>query len=117
MLFSLNYFQYTQHLPMATIAHQVWIKSTVERVYHALTAQEGLTQWWITKATVKPEIGFINLFDEGAGGITPMQITALQPHEYVEWKCLLKDEWENTVLSFEISGKNGAVVLNFKQSG
>ncbi|WP_158534849.1 SRPBCC family protein [Mucilaginibacter hurinus] len=102
---------------MEAITHQVWIKASARRVYDAVTQQEGLTQWWITKATVKPEIGFINKFDEGKGGITPMQITALQPHSYVAWKCLLTDEWQNTTISFDITEQNGAVILNFRHDG
>ncbi|MEO6498674.1 MAG: SRPBCC domain-containing protein [Mucilaginibacter sp.] len=95
----------------------MFIRSTLQRVYYALTEQEGLTQWWIPKATAKPEVGFINLFDEGTDGITPMEVTVLLPYEYVEWKCLLKDEWAGTIVSFEIIENNGAVVLNFKHSG
>jgi uncharacterized protein YndB with AHSA1/START domain len=102
---------------MATITHQVWIKATQETVYNAITRQQGLSQWWIKKNDAKPEVGYIIKFDEGAGGITPMQITSLQPYNYVAWKCLLEDEWRDTAISFEILEKNGVVILNFKQAG
>ncbi|GAA4335066.1 hypothetical protein GCM10023149_42800 [Mucilaginibacter gynuensis] len=102
---------------MAAITHQVWIKASANKVYDAVTGQEGLSQWWIRKTTARPELGYINLFDEGASGVTPMKIIELTPNEFVEWQCLLpEDEWTNTRISFDIQQKKGAVILNFSHS-
>lgn len=102
---------------MAAITHQVWINATPDTVYNAITRQQGLSQWWIKQNDAKPELGHTIKFDEGAAGITPMQITALQPGSHVAWKCLLNDDWRDTVITFDITEKNGVVILNFKQDG
>lgn len=116
-MFGLNCFQYGDHSGTAEITHQLWIKASPERVFNAVTQQEGLAQWWISRVEAKPEIGYINLFYEGSD-VIPMQVVCLQPHTYVAWRCLLEgDEWYNTIISFEIREKNGVMILNFKQSG
>ena len=47
---------------MKTIFHQVLIKSTLEVVYKAVIAREGLSDWWLMDCVIKPERGFINEF-------------------------------------------------------
>jgi uncharacterized protein YndB with AHSA1/START domain len=47
---------------MTEIGHNVVIKATPEKIYKAITTQEGLANWWAKQTTAKPQIGFVNTF-------------------------------------------------------
>ena len=50
---------------MAEIRHNVVIKATPDKIYKAITTQEGLANWWAKQTTAKPQIGFLNTFTFG----------------------------------------------------
>ncbi|RIJ42374.1 SRPBCC family protein [Pontibacter oryzae] len=103
---------------MATIYHQVLIQASREAVYEAVTTQHGLSKWWIQDCTVKAEKGFINEFRMAGHGTNLMEVLALQPPTFVEWRCLNKnDPWTDTHLTFEITTKGDFTCLDFKHMG
>jgi uncharacterized protein YndB with AHSA1/START domain len=100
---------------MATIAHQLLIDSTKEKVYDGVTTTKGLSKWWHPDCTAKAEVGFVNIFRVDGQLHNKMLIVNLQPNQYVEWECVNDNgAWTGTYLSFEIIEKNGVVILNFK---
>ena len=50
---------------MESIKHYLVIKATPEKVYSAVTTQEGIESWWCKNTTAKPELGFVNVFTFG----------------------------------------------------
>ena len=102
---------------MPEIRHNIIIKTTSERVYEAITTQEGLANWWAKQTIAKPEIGFVNIFTFGTFR-NEMKVTMLNPNKKVEWKCINSiDEWIDTNILFDLEEKEGHTLLRFTQSG
>jgi uncharacterized protein YndB with AHSA1/START domain len=102
---------------MADIRHNVVIKTTPEKVYNAVTTQEGIEAWWCKNTTAKPELGFVNTFTFGKF-YNEMEVTELQPGKRVEWTCIKSiDEWVGTTVSFELEERNGNTLLRFSHNG
>src|SRR5438045_1343688 len=100
---------------MAEIRHNVVIKTTPEKVYKAVTTQEGIEGWWCKHTTAKPEVGFVNVFIFGQFR-NEMQVTKLTPDKRVEWKCINSiEEWIGTDISFDMEEKDGKTILRFTQ--
>ena len=102
---------------MPEIRHNVIIKTTPEKVYEAITTQEGLANWWAKQTIAKPEVGFVNIFTFGTFR-NEMKVIILNPNKKVEWKCINSiEEWIDTNISFDLEEKEGHTLLRFTQSG
>ena len=98
---------------MADIRINVNIKAAPEKVFNALTTQDGLSGWWTKQTTAKPEVGFVNIFVFGQFR-NEMKVTRLDPNKKVEWKCVNSiDEWVGTTISFELEEKPKGTLLRF----
>ena len=62
--------------PWRNIRHNVVIKATPEKVYKAVTTQEGIESWWCKQTTAKPEFRFVNIFIFGKSR-NEMKVTEL----------------------------------------
>lgn len=102
---------------MADIRHNVVIKATPEKVYKAVTTQDGLEGWWCKQTTAKPELGFVNIFIFGKFR-NEMKVTELFANKRTEWECINSiDEWIGTKISFDLEEKNGNTILRFTHGG
>ena len=102
---------------MPEIRHNVIIKTTPEKIYEAITTEEGLANWWTKQAIAKPELGFVNIFTFGTFR-NEMKVTMLNPNKKVEWHCINSiEEWIDTDISFDFEEKDGQTILRFVQSG
>jgi uncharacterized protein YndB with AHSA1/START domain len=102
---------------MAEIRINVGIKANPEKIYNAVTTQEGLTSWWAKETTAKPEVGFVNVFTFGKFR-NEMKVTKLVTNKRVEWKCINSiEEWIGTDISFDLEEKDGSTVLRFTHGG
>lgn len=102
---------------MPEIRHNVIIKTTPEKVYEAITTQDGLANWWAKQTIAKPEVGFVNIFTFGTFR-NEMKVIILNPNKKVEWKCINSiEEWIDTNISFDLEEKEGHTLLRFTQSG
>lgn len=102
---------------MPEIRHNVIIKTTPEKVYEAITTQEGLANWWAKQTIAKPEVGFVNIFTFGTFR-NEMKVIILNLNKKVEWKCINSiEEWIDTNISFDLEEKEGHTLLRFTQSG
>lgn len=102
---------------MAEIRLNVVIKATPEKIYKAITTQEGLASWWAKQTTAKPEVGFVNIFIFGKFR-NEMKVTKLIPNKTVEWKCINSiEEWIGTDISFDMEEKEGNTILRFIHGG
>ena len=99
---------------MAGIKHFVVIKTTADKVYKAITEQEGLAGWWTKDTIAKPEVGFIDEFKFGDRYHNKMKVAKLEKDKHVQWECVGGDkEWIGTHLKFELQEKNGNTELMF----
>lgn len=88
---------------MPNIRHELFIGAPVEKVYQAITSQEGLSAWWTPQTTASPAIGSILRFSFGAEYFKEMEVTALEPFELVTWNCRAGfHEWVGTDISFRL---------------
>jgi uncharacterized protein YndB with AHSA1/START domain len=102
---------------MTAIRHNVVIKTTPEKIYEAITTQEGLANWWAKQTTAKPEVGFVNTFTFGTFR-NEMKVIHLSPNKKVEWQCIKSiEEWIDTNISFDLEEKDGRTILRFAHSG
>ena len=102
---------------MAEIRHNVVIKAAPEKIYEAVTTQEGLASWWAKQTIAKPETGFVNIFTFGTFR-NEMKVTNLVPNKKVEWQCISSiEEWIGTNISFDLEEKDGRTILRFAHSG
>ncbi len=101
---------------MAEIKITVTIKTNPEKIYKAITTQEGLAGWWAKQTIAKPEVGFVNVFTFGTSP-NEMEVTQLSPNKKVKWKCIRStDEWVDTSISFDLEEKDGKTILRFAHS-
>ena len=102
---------------MPEIRHNLIIKTNPEKVYEAITTQEGLANWWAKQTIAKPEVGFVNIFTFGTFR-NEMVVTILNPNKKVEWKCINSiEEWIDTNILFDLEEKEGHTLLRFTHSG
>ena len=88
---------------MPNIHHELLIEAPAEKIYHAITSQEGLSAWWTPGTTAKPEINSIARFPFGSEYYKEMKIIELKPSEQVTWLCISgAGEWIGTTLSFTL---------------
>jgi uncharacterized protein YndB with AHSA1/START domain len=99
---------------MTAIKHLLVIKSSPEKIYSAITTNEGTAKWWTEQSEIGNKVGDINIFDFGDRYHNEMIIINLIPNKKVEWECLVGDkEWIGTKLIFEIEEKDKNSVLKF----
>lgn len=101
-----------------SIFHRLLIEAPVEKVYHAITTQQGLAGWWTPDTIAKPEIGSISRFAFGPAYFKEMEITDLKPYSLVKWRCIKGfDDWMGTTLTFELEPHQKGCVLLFHHDG
>lgn len=97
---------------MPDIRHEVLIGAPAEKVYGAITTQEGLSRWWTPGAKAKAERGSVAHFDFGSDYFKEMKITELESAKQVRWTCVKgADEWVGTTISFELQGGDKSALL------
>ena len=98
---------------MADIRHNIVIKAAPEKIYEAITTQQGIEAWWCKQTIAKPEVGFVNVFVFGSSK-NEMRVTALDPNKKAEWQCIQSiEEWIGTRISFDLEEKNSNTLLRF----
>jgi uncharacterized protein YndB with AHSA1/START domain len=107
---------FTKNL-MEAIRHFLLIKTTPEKVFQAITTEEGLKSWWAKQAIARPEPGFVNVFTFGKFR-NEFKVTKLVPNQIAEWLCIHSiEEWIGTTVSFDVEKKDGNSILRFSHSG
>lgn len=103
---------------MATIKHYLKINTSVDRLYKALTKQNGLANWWTVQVIAQPVVNSIAEFIFGERYHNKMRILTLIKNKRVEWECLEGDkEWVGTRFCFDLEPQENYVYLRFEHSG
>lgn len=103
---------------MPDIRHLVFIQSTPEKIYTAITTQQGIASWWSVSNNAVPEEGNVYRISFGGDYYKEIKVEELVPDKKVVWQIVhAHPEWLNTKVIFDISmGKNSAE-LRFSHSG
>ena len=92
---------------MSNIILALLIEAPKEKVYAAITSEEGLSNWWTPETMAKAEVDSIARFPFGGGYVKEMRITELKPYESVKWTCIKgADEWIGTSVSFALESSD-----------
>jgi uncharacterized protein YndB with AHSA1/START domain len=98
---------------MPNIRHELLIGSSAEKIYSAITNQQGLAAWWTPHTIAEPELNSVARFPFGPGYHKEMKIVELRPSELVKWNCIAgADEWMGTNISFSIQAGDKNSLLN-----
>jgi len=98
---------------MPNIYHELLIGAAPEKIYNAITSQEGLSAWWTPGTNAKPERNSVARFPFGPKYYKEMKIVELKPSELVKWHCTAgADEWIGTNFSFSIQPVDKSSLLN-----
>jgi uncharacterized protein YndB with AHSA1/START domain len=99
---------------LKSICHRLLIEAPVEKVYGALTTQEGLAGWWTPETVAIAEVGSVSRFAFGPDYFKEMKVTGLKPYSWVKWHCIKgHEEWIDTTISFELEPHQKGSVLHF----
>ncbi|HKO82269.1 MAG TPA: SRPBCC domain-containing protein [Chitinophagaceae bacterium] len=103
---------------MKSIYHRLVVEAPPEKVYEALTTQQGLSGWWTPETKAKPEVGSIARFEFGQGYFKEMKIEELKPFSSVRWVCLKGyEDWIGTTIHFELQPHDKGTALSFHHDG
>jgi len=98
---------------MPDIRHELIIGAPAEKIYAALTRQEGLSAWWTPGTKARSERNSIARFAFGPEYFKEMKIVELNPSGFVKWICITgADEWIGTTISYELQPGDKATLLN-----
>ena len=98
---------------MPNIRHTVFIGAPVEKVYRAITSEEGLSAWWTPDTKVTSQTNAIARFAFGPAYFKEMKIIELKPLEQVKWFCISgANEWIGTTISFSLQAGDKNALLN-----
>lgn len=97
---------------VAKVTHQIGIDGSVDRVFAALTTNEGLAGWWASSADVDLRVGgrIALAFD----GLTVLYFAyrAIEEHAKVAIECTDgPDPWSGSALVFELIQADRQVLL------
>jgi uncharacterized protein YndB with AHSA1/START domain len=103
---------------MKSIYHRLVIEAPVEKVYEAITTQQGLSGWWTPETKAKPEVGSVSRFAFGPDYFKELKVEELKPVSRVKWICLKGyDEWIGTTMTFELQPHARGTVLLLHHDG
>jgi uncharacterized protein YndB with AHSA1/START domain len=100
---------------MADIKHLLEINVTIDKVYKAITTQDGLANWWTQDVTAKPEVGSIAKFRFGDIFSADLKVTALDENSVIKWECVnsSEEEWVKTDFTFSLEESKSGTLLRF----
>jgi uncharacterized protein YndB with AHSA1/START domain len=98
---------------MPNIHHELLIGATAEKIYDAITSQEGLSAWWTPGANAKCELDSVARFPFGKEYFKEMKILELKSSEQVKWICITGvEEWMGTTIFFKLQPGDKRTLLN-----
>lgn len=102
---------------MHEIYHRVGISAAPERVYQALTTDEGLSRWWTGDTSGAGETGSVIRFGFGGVGID-FEVAELQANSLVRWKHVgeIPEAWMDTEVRFGLMPGEDQTYVHFAHS-
>ena len=101
--------------------HRIGIAAPAEKIYRAITTEDGIKAWWTTDVKMDSHAGGKAVFGfEKHSIVFQMRIEKLAPHSLVRWKCEESNspDWINTTQEFILEpDPDGTVLLKFCHGG
>jgi uncharacterized protein YndB with AHSA1/START domain len=107
---------------MATdLIHRIGIEASPEKIYKAITTEEGIRAWWTTDVMMDSFVGGKAKFGFERHAVEfQMQIMKLKPVAWVQWECVggNSPDWIGTTQEFVLMPpEDGEVVVKFCHGG
>ncbi len=100
------------------IVIQINIATTADRVFQAITTEQGIAGWITPKTKAQPSVGGINELTFDSGNTLGFRVEALEPPGRVVWAPVQAPaEWLESRLTFAVADAGGASALTFTHSG
>ncbi len=102
---------------MPDINHQVGIKASPEKIYEALTTNDGLAKWWTNDVSGTGDVGSVIEFRFGDIGVN-FAVTELIPNKTVRWKHSgnMPEGWMGTEVLFQLHVDDEQIFVRFTHS-
>jgi uncharacterized protein YndB with AHSA1/START domain len=99
---------------MPEILLEVPTTATPDKVYEALTTQQGLARWWTPEVVAKPAVGSVAEFVFPGGYMVKMGIAALEPGRAVQWTVQQgAPDWAGTRITWDLTPVEGGTRIRF----
>ena len=103
---------------MPDVLLEVPILATPDKVYEAITEQQGLAGWWTPDVVARAEAGSVAefVFTGGPAGrfVVKMEIAALEPGRTVYWNVKQgAPEWTGTRVTWDLTPVDGGTSVRF----
>lgn len=106
---------------MFDIRHYIRIKAPPRDVYRAITAADGVRNWWTRDTRLDDNIGGDGEFRFYDGRVaTKVRIEELTPNARVRWFVISSSSpsgWERTTIEFDLKEDQGDTILRFAHCG
>jgi len=102
---------------MVDINHRVGIKTSPEKIYEALTTDDGLTQWWTNDIIGAGGVGSTIEFRFNGEG-PDFTVTELIPNKTVCWSHSgnMPESWMGTKVLFQLEAEEDQTFVRFTHS-
>ncbi len=102
---------------MPDIMHLIKIHAPAERVFTAITTEDGIRQWWTRDATIEPKIGAAGEFGfYGKRFVAKVTVEELSPAAGVRWK-VTNAAWQGDDIEFKLKFEGTDTILLFAHRG
>ena len=90
---------------MPDILLELTIATPPEKVFKALTEQQGLEAWWTTHMIAEPKVGSpLEAFMRGGQQVIKMEVRTLEPNQKVVWGILERVAgWGGSQFTWDLS--------------
>lgn len=105
----------------ADLIHRIGIAAPAEKIYRALTTEDGIKRWWTTDVKMDAQAGGKAVFGFMKHAVEfQMRIDQLTPPAFVRWQCVggSSPDWVGTTQEFQLEpDADGEVLLKFCHGG
>lgn len=102
---------------MPEIMHSLKIHAPVDRAYQAITAADGIRNWWTRDAALEPKLGGIGEFGFfGRRFVAQVKIVELKQPAHVKWQ-VTNAAWPGDSIEFDLSAVDNHTRLLFAHRG
>lgn len=100
------------------IVLSVDIQTTPQKLYEAITTQQGLAGWYTPETKAEPRVGAVIELKFAELATLKFCVDELEAERSVIWSAVqVPTDWEGTHIKFDMTSQGNMVNLQFNQTG